>query len=127
MAKKKILLVDDDPKFVEAVEVILDGAGYDVEVAYDGNEGGEKMVECSPDLIILDVMMPGKDGFDLCSEIKNDPKWESIPVILLTAVGENIPRSRYSISDGFDIEAEDYIPKPVEPKVLLSRIRELLK
>jgi two-component system alkaline phosphatase synthesis response regulator PhoP len=126
MEKKKILLVDDDHNFVEAVRVILDGAGYDVVTAYDGKEGGAKMVECSPDLIILDVMMPEKDGYQLCSEIKGDPRWESVPIILLTAVGESIPSTRYSLADGFDIEAEDYIPKPVEPSVLLERVKDLV-
>jgi two-component system alkaline phosphatase synthesis response regulator PhoP len=126
MPKKKILLIDDDVKFVDAIKVILDGAGYEVDVAYDGKEGGVKMMESRPDLIILDVMMPNKDGFQLCAEIKKDPKWESVPVIMLTAVGENIPRTRYSVSDGLSLDAEDYIPKPVEPAVLLGRIKELL-
>jgi two-component system alkaline phosphatase synthesis response regulator PhoP len=123
---KKILLVDDDPKFVDAIKVILDGAGYDVEVAYDGNEGWKKMVECNPDLIILDVMMPGKDGFELCAEIKADEKWREVPVILLTAVGDHIPTTKYSIADGLNIEAEDYIPKPVEPAKLLKQVRDLI-
>jgi two-component system alkaline phosphatase synthesis response regulator PhoP len=127
MSKKTILLVDDDPGFVEAVKVVLAGAGYAVETALDGNEGGMKAAECHPDLIILDVMMPGKDGFELCSELKKDPARSDIPVIMLTAVGENIPRSRYSVSDGMSLEAEDYIPKPVMPDVLLDRIRALLK
>jgi len=123
---KKILLVDDDPMFVEAIKVILENGGYNVAVAYDGIEGEKKLRESRPDLIILDVMMPGKDGFVLCKEIKNNPEFEAIPVILLTAVGENIPYTRYSQADGMDIEAEDYIPKPVEPQELLKKVDKLL-
>jgi len=126
MPKKTILVVDDDPHFVEAVRVILADAGYAVETACDGNEGGAKVAECNPDLVILDVMMPGKDGFELCSELKKDPLRSAIPIIMLTAVGENIPRSRYAVSDGLSMEAEDYIPKPVEPGVLLDRVKALL-
>jgi len=126
MQKKTILVVDDDPHFVEAVKVILADAGYAVETAFDGTEGGVKVAECNPDLVILDVMMPGKDGFELCSELKNDPQRSAIPIIMLTAVAENIPRSRYSVSDGMSMEAEDYIPKPVEPGVLLDRVKALL-
>jgi len=126
MSKKKILLIDDDLKFASSVKLILDGAGYEVELACDGKEGGMKLAECRPDLIILDVMMPNKDGFQLCAEIKKDPRLESIPVIMLTAVGENIPRTKYAVSDGFNLEAEDYIPKPVEPAVLIGRIKALI-
>ena len=127
MAGKKILLVDDDRRFVDAVKIILVEAGYDVDVAYDGKEGGERVARQRPDLIILDVMMPIKDGYRLCAEIKNDPGMSDIPIILLTAVGENVHKTRYSHFEGMTMEAEEYIPKPVEPLVLLQTVKELVE
>ena len=124
--KKKILLVDDDPDFVEAVQVVVEEGGFEVAVAYDGQEGLEKMAEFKPDLIILDVMMPVMNGHQACAKIKEDPATSSIPIILLTAVAERVTTSTYTHRDMLESEAEDYIPKPVEPEELLNRIRHWL-
>jgi two-component system alkaline phosphatase synthesis response regulator PhoP len=125
-AMSKILLVDDDPDFVEATKIILESKSHEVIVAYDGNEGWQKVKEDRPDLIVLDVMMPNKDGYAMCAELKSDKQYYDIPVILLTAVAENIPKTSYSKRGGMEIEAEDYIDKPVEPSELVKRVEFLL-
>jgi two-component system alkaline phosphatase synthesis response regulator PhoP len=120
--KKLILLVDDDPDFVEAVRVIVENGGYEVEVAYDGKEGLEAVAARKPDLIVLDVMMPVMNGHEACAKLKGDQETEDIPIILLTAVADRVTTSTYTHRDMLESEAEDYMPKPVEPKELLERI-----
>jgi two-component system alkaline phosphatase synthesis response regulator PhoP len=121
--KKLILLVDDDPDFVEAVRVIVENGGYEVEVAYDGKEGLEAVAARKPDLIVLDVMMPVMNGHEACAKLKGDQETEDIPIILLTAVADRVTTSTYTHRDMLESEAEDYMPKPVEPKELLERIK----
>lgn len=123
---KKILIVDDDPDLVDAVTAILRSKGYEVIPAYDGEEGLTKTRKERPDLIVLDVMMPGKDGYVVCKELKADPSLSSIPVLLLTAVASHIPTTRYTQQMGMETEADDYLDKPVEPEVLVQRIETLL-
>ncbi|HKJ64248.1 MAG TPA: response regulator [Desulfopila sp.] len=120
--KKKVLLVDDDPDFVEAVKVIVENGGYDVRVAYDGQEGLEAVAEEKPDIIVLDVMMPVMNGHEACAKLKGDEKTADIPIILLTAVADRVTTSTYTHRDMLESEADDYIPKPVEPKDLLELI-----
>jgi len=127
MAEKKlILLVDDDPDFVEAVRVIVESGGYDVEVAYDGEEGLEAVARRRPDLIVLDVMMPVLNGHEACAKLKGSDDTRDIPVILLTAVADRVTTSTYTHRDMLESEAEDYMPKPVEPNELLERIKSWL-
>ncbi len=123
---KKILIVDDDPDLVEAVTMILESKNYEVAAAYGGIEGLQKARTENPDLIVLDVMMPDKDGYVVCKELKADPELRKIPVLLLTAVVSKIPTSRYTQQMGLETEADDYIDKPVEPEVLVKRIETLL-
>ena len=125
--KKKILLVDDDPDFVEAVRVIVESGGYDVRVAYDGQEGLEAVAEEKPDLIVLDVMMPVMNGHAACASLKANKDTAGIPIILLTAVADRVTTSTYTHRDMLESEAEDYMPKPVEPKELLELIKSWLK
>jgi DNA-binding response OmpR family regulator len=123
---KKILIVDDDPDLVEAVTLILKSKKYNVVAAYGGIEGLEKVKTEKPDLIVLDVMMPDKDGYTVCKELKADPESSSIPVLLLTAVVSWIPTTRYTQQLGLETEADDYMDKPVEPDALVKRIETLL-
>ncbi len=127
MRGKKILLVDDDADFVEAIKLILESKSYDVILAYDGKEGLKKVQIEDPNLIILDVMMPEMDGYQVCAKLKADPKYRQIPILLLTAVGESIPTTSYTKEMGMRIEADDYIPKPVEPMEIVERVEKLLK
>jgi len=126
----KILLVDDDPDFVEATKTVLEGKSYQVVTAYNGDDGLKKVVEERPDLIILDVVMPGKDGFAVCKELKTDPRYyffSKIPVLMLTVYPDDRDKPRLSLLEGMTMEAEDYIQKPVTPEELLRRVEELLK
>ena len=123
---KKILLVDDDPDLVKAVGMILESRKYEVATAYGGNEGLEKARTEKPDLIVLDVMMPDKDGYTVCKELKSDPELSKIPVLLLTAVVSHISTTRFTQQMGMETEADDFIDKPVEPSVLVKRIETLL-
>jgi len=125
--KKQILLVDDDPDFVEAVKVIVESGGYDVRVAYDGQEGLEAVAEQKPDLIVLDVMMPVMNGHEACAKLKSEEATREIPIILLTAVADRVTTSTYTHRDMLESEAEDYMPKPVEPQELLERIKSWLQ
>ena len=127
MRGKKILLVDDDADFVEAIKIILENKSYDVAVAHDGKEGLRKVETEQPNLIILDVMMPEIDGYEVCAKLKADPKYRHIPILLLTAVGEAIPTSKYTKEMGMRTEADDYIPKPVEPIKLVERVENLFR
>ena len=125
--KKKVLLVDDDPDFIEAVKVIVESGGYDVQVAYDGKEGIEAVAQDKPDIIILDVMMPVMNGHVACAKLKTNPDTADIPIILLTAVADRVTTSNYTHRDMLESEAEDYMPKPVEPQELLKLIKSWLK
>ncbi len=119
---KYVLIVDDDPDMVETVGMMLESKGFEVGKAYDGVEGESSIRERRPDLVVLDVMMPRKNGYVLCAELKKDKATRDIPIILLTAVGEAVPTTTYSHADGMATEADDYIPKPVESQVLVEAI-----
>jgi two-component system alkaline phosphatase synthesis response regulator PhoP len=123
----KILVVDDEPDMVEMIKAALESAAHQVIFAYDGQQGIEKAKSEKPDAIILDIMMPVKDGFATCKELKGDPVCKDIPVLILTAVGEHFADSRYAKSMGMELDAEDYIVKPIDPEVMLARLHKLLK
>ena len=124
--KKYILVVDDDPDLVETVAMMLESKGCEVGMAYDGVEGEESIKARRPELVILDIMMPRKDGYVLCSELKSNPETRDIPVILLTAVGEAVPSTRYSHADGMATEADEYIAKPIDTESLWEAVTNLL-
>ena len=123
---KYVLIVDDDPDMVETVGMMLESKGYEVGKAYDGIEGEESIRKRQPDLVVLDVMMPRKNGYVLCAELKKNAKTKDIPIILLTAVGEAVPSTTYSHADGKATEAEDYIAKPVDAQELVESIERLV-
>ena len=125
--KAKILLVDDDADFVESTKTVLESKPYEVIVAVNGDDGLRKAREKNPDLILLDIIMPVEDGFTAAEQLKKDPDLAKIPVLMLTSYSTkgaetDIPRSR-----GFELEAEDYIDKPVSPQDLLSIVEKHLK
>jgi two-component system alkaline phosphatase synthesis response regulator PhoP len=124
--KKRILVVDDEPDFAGIVQQNLEKEGFEVEVAYDGDEGLEKVKANPPDAIVLDVMMPGKDGYQVCSELKADAQYAEIPIILLTAVASHVTSSRYSHADGMSTEADDYLAKPASAEQITESIKGLL-
>ena len=124
--KKRILVVDDEPDFCAIVQGNLEKEGFDVEVAYDGVEGIEKVHANPPDAIVLDVMMPEKDGYVVCKELKSDGKYAGIPIVLLTAVADKVTSTRYSHYDGMSTEADDYLPKPASAEQITQSIKNLL-
>ena len=124
--KKRILVVDDEPDFAGIVQQNLEKEGFEVEVAYDGEEGLKKVKANPPDAIVLDVMMPGKDGYQVCSELKADEQFADIPIILLTAVASHVTSTRYSHADGMSTEADDYLAKPASAEQITESIKGLL-
>jgi two-component system, OmpR family, alkaline phosphatase synthesis response regulator PhoP len=123
---KKLLIIDDEPDFANLVRDHLNQAGFEAESVYSGDEGLAKIRVAKPDLVVLDVMMPGTDGYTICSEIKNDQSLRDLPVILLTAVASHVPSTRYSHYDGMSMEADDYIAKPATVAQIEEAIRRLV-
>ena len=124
--KKRILVIDDEPDFASIVQTNLKNEGFDVDVAYDGVEGLEKVKANPPDCIVLDVMMPEKDGYEVCSELKGDEKYQHIPIIMLTAVADHVGSTRYSHADGMSMEADDYLPKPASAEQITKSVKGLI-
>lgn len=124
--RTRILLVDDDWDFVEATRMLLE-TRYDVLVAYEGDEGLQKAREERPDLIILDIIMPTKDGFLVCEELKKDSQLSRIPVLLLTAFSAKMAETTTSLAQALTTEADDYVEKPVSPEELFRRVEKLLR
>ena len=125
--KAKILVIDDDDDFVESTKTVLESKPYEVIVAHDGDEGLQKAREENPDLILLDVIMPVKDGFTAAEQLKKDPQLSKIPVLMLTAFAAKGGGTSIPVSRGYTLETEDYIDKPVSPEELLARVERFLK
>ncbi len=123
----RILIVDDDPVFVSATKTVLESKEYKVTAAFDGDEGLRKVKEERPDLVILDVIMPTKDGFTVCQQLKDDPELSKIPVMMLTSFAEKKSETSIPVSAGLGLEAEDYVDKPVAPVELLNRVQKMLE
>ena len=119
---KKILVVEDDRSLAKVLEYNLSTAGYDVSCAYDGQDGFNQAIRRSPDLIILDVMIPVVDGIETCKKLRAQRAFEQTPIMLLTAKGEEIDQLV-----GFSVGADDYVTKPFSVKILLQRVKSLLK
>jgi two-component system phosphate regulon response regulator PhoB len=122
MAYGKILAVEDNPDILELVAYNLEAQGYEVLRATTGENGLARARKEAPDLVILDIMLPGINGLDVCRKLKQDESTRKIPVILLTAKGEDS-----DIISGLELGADDYITKPFSPKVLIARARALLR
>jgi len=120
-APKRILIVDDDAFIRRPLEFILREEGYQPATAADADEGLRALEACAPDLIFLDVMMPGKDGLTWCAELKSDPRYSGIPIVLLSARGQERDRTR-----ALALGAADFLTKPYSPHEIKLRVRELL-
>jgi two-component system, OmpR family, response regulator len=121
MIKPKVLFIEDEEDVRNAVRFILEGEGYDFYGASNGPEGIAKITKFEIDLLLLDVMMPGIDGFEVCRAIKSEPSID-LPVIFVSAKAEAT-----DISRGFALGADDYIIKPFEPNDLLNRVKRVLE
>ena len=125
--KAKILLVDDDIDFVESTRIVLESNSYEVIVALEGDEGLRKAREEKPDLILLDIIMPVKDGFTAAEQLKKEPQLRKIPTIMLTSFSARRGETAIPVSRGFTLDVEDYIEKPVTPRELLANVEKYLK
>lgn len=122
--KKLVLVVDDDPDLVEAVAMKLESKGYAVDKAYDGVEAMDKIAAQKPALVILDVMMPRKTGWEVCEDIKTSDALKEIAVVLLTAVADSVKTTSYTHHDGKTTLADDYIPKPIDLDKLMEIVED---
>jgi two-component system, OmpR family, alkaline phosphatase synthesis response regulator PhoP len=122
VAKERILVIDDEADILELVRYNLAKEGYVVQTTDTGEKGLKAAKAKVPDLIILDLMLPGMDGFEVCKLLKHDPKTRSIPVLMLTAKSEET-----DMVTGLELGAEDYLTKPFSPKVLVARLRTILR
>lgn len=119
MENKKILIVDDDENICELLRLYLDKDGFKTVTASDGEEAIEKAKKENPDLILLDIMLPKLDGWQVCREIRKD---SDVPIIMITAKGETFDRIL-----GLELGADDYVPKPFDAKEVIARIRAVLR
>ncbi|TAK36019.1 MAG: response regulator transcription factor [Chloroflexota bacterium] len=119
MSKQTVLVVDDEKHIVDLVRLYLTKEGYQVEVAYDGKAALDKVRSTAPDLIVLDLMMPEMDGWEVCRTLRRD---NSIPIIILTARGDDVDKIV-----GLEIGADDYMTKPFNPRELVARIKAVLR
>ncbi len=120
--KKRILLIEDEEDIAALIKLQAEASGYKLHVEVDGINGYRAIEREKPDLVILDIMLPGQNGFDVCRKIKNNAELKAIPVIILTAKGEEL-----DMVLGLELGADDYVAKPFSPKVLFSRIKAVLR
>ncbi len=119
--KKGILVVDDEPYVIRSLTFVLQKEGYDVSSAVNGEEAMAKVRESKPNLMFLDVMMPKKNGYEVCQEIKNDSGLSDIYIIMLTAKGQEADREK-----GLSLGANEFMTKPFSPARVVKRVRELM-
>ncbi len=126
--KKRILIIDDNIHFVKLNTTALEAAGFEVEAAFNADEGFTKVEFGQPDAIVLDLMMERHDsGFTLAKKLKNHPSYRTIPILMLTAVGEATGYSFSMETDGYWMKTDDFADKPIEPEDLVSRVNMLLE
>jgi two-component system, OmpR family, alkaline phosphatase synthesis response regulator PhoP len=118
---RSVLVVDDEPNIVLSLEFLMRQAGYAVRVARDGEAALDAVKADPPELILLDVMMPKRDGFDVCQTIRANPDWRNVKIVLLTAKGRDIEREK-----GMALGADDYITKPFSTREVVDRVKQLL-
>ena len=116
-----VLVVDDEPNIVMSLEFLMEQAGFEVRVAADGEAALQAMEDKLPDLVLLDVMMPKRDGYDLCQMIRAKPEWKHVRIIMLTAKGREVEREK-----GMALGADDYVTKPFSTRELVERVKTFL-
>ncbi len=118
---KKVLIVDDEPNIVISLEFLMKREGFEVSIARDGEEALRKVEESVPDLILLDVMMPRKSGFEVCQQLRGNPAYAGLKIIMLTAKGRDT-----EVTKGLDLGADAYMTKPFSTKELAAQVKSLL-
>ncbi len=119
--KRSVLVVDDEPNIVLSLEFLMKQAGYEVRVARDGEAALQAIEDRAPDLVLLDVMLPKRDGYDVCQAIRADPRWAGVRILMLTARGREIEREK-----GLALGADEYIPKPFSTREVVERVKHYL-
>ena len=118
---RSVLVVDDEPNIVVSLEFLMEQAGFEVRVAADGEAALKALEEKTPDLVLLDVMMPKRDGYDLCQMIRANPDWKDVRIIMLTAKGRDVEKEK-----GMALGADDYVTKPFSTRELVERVKSHL-
>lgn len=119
--KRSVLVVDDEPNIVLSLEFLMKEAGFDVRVAPDGDAALRAIAERAPDLILLDVMTPGRSGYDVCQTVRANPAWRNVRILMLTARSREVEREK-----GLALGADDYVTKPFSTRELVERVKQLL-
>jgi CheY-like chemotaxis protein len=122
----KILVVDDDPDVREAVKIVLETQLYQLTFASNGEECMEQIKKNRPDLIILDLLMPKKDGFEVIKELRVHQSYPQIPILVLTVVKKEAAGRRYELETALHMDVDDYIEKPIQPDDLINRVKRIL-
>ena len=117
----KVLVVDDEPNIVLSLEFLMQQAGFDVETAEDGEGALTKVEQSPPDLILLDISLPGISGFDVLEQLRQDSRYARLPIIMLTAHGREVEREK-----GLALGADDYVTKPFSTQALVEKVKALL-
>ncbi len=118
---KRVLIADDEPNIVASLEFLMEQAGLEVKVAQDGAAALALVASFRPDLVLLDVMMPVKNGYEVCQQLKSDPASQEIKVILLSAKGRDV-----EVAKGLELGADAYVTKPFSTRELVAKVKELL-
>src|SRR6266581_694293 len=118
---RRILIVDDEPNIVDSLEFLMRGSDYEVRVARNGDEALRRAESFRPDLVLLDVMMPQRSGFEVCQKIRENPALRDVKIVMLTAKGRDLEKNR-----GLDLGANAYVTKPFSTKELMNTVRALL-
>ena len=118
---KSVLVVDDEPNIVLSLEFLMRQSGFDVRVARDGDAALAAVEERVPDLILLDVMMPGRDGYEVCQTIRANPAWSKVRIIMLTAKSREVEQEK-----GLALGADDYVTKPFSTRDLVEKVKLML-
>jgi len=119
---KKILIVDDEPSIIVPVQFLMEQNGHDVMVAFSGEEAMEIIAEKKVDLILLDIMLPVIDGFEVCQRVRENPQWDKIKIVLLTALGSDA-----NVEKGLALGGDAYITKPFSNIEIVDKVKELLE
>lgn len=119
---RTVLIVDDEPNIVLSLKFLISQQGYEVRTAGSGEEALQSLREKIPDLVLLDIMMPKPDGYEVCQTIRSTPEWKDIPVIMLTAKGRDVERQK-----GYAMGADDYLTKPFATHELVTKVRAMLE
>lgn len=118
----KILIVDDEPSIIVALQFLMEQNGFETLVAFSGEEAMETIARHRPSLVLLDIMLPVVDGFEVCQRIRENPEWKEMRIVLVTALG-----SEANVTKGLDLGADAYVTKPFSNAELVGKVKELLE